>query len=158
MKIIHEILSFLRGYSVRAHIVLQNSEDLKRLYGEGENISACQVHVVAATQSLTSRCFISDLRREATVQWERRSQSGWRVQPVALRESWTPTKVSRSLITQGEVGMLQPDETLIAKAGIPIIRAKKRFYFENPVLARRARSRHCAAGQLGIIARASNRR
>lgn len=67
MTIIHEIVSVLRGYSVRTHTILQNYEDLECLYGEGENISACQVHVVAPTQSLTSRRFISDLGGEATV-------------------------------------------------------------------------------------------
>jgi type IV secretion system protein VirD4 len=135
---IHQILSFLRGYGVRAHIVIQSYDDLERLYGKGENISACQIHVVAATQSRASRRFISDLGGEATVQWERRSQSGGPIQPVATRQSRTPTEARRPLITQGEVGTLGPEEILIAKTGMPLIRARKHFYFRDRVLAARA--------------------
>jgi type IV secretion system protein VirD4 len=135
---IHQILSFLRGYGVRTHIVIQSYDDLERLYGKGENISACQTHVVAATQSLGSRRFISDLGGEATVQWERQSHSGSRMQPLHPRESNTSAEARRPLITQGEVGTLGADEILIAKTGLPLIRAKKLFYFQDRLLATRA--------------------
>ncbi len=138
VKVIHQILSFLRGYGVRAHLVIQSYDDLERLYGRGENISACQTHVVAATQSRGSRRFISDLAGEATVQWERRSHSGGRVQPLPSRENRSPTETRRPLITQGEVGTLGADEILIAKTGLPLIRAKKHFYFRDRELAARA--------------------
>jgi type IV secretion system protein VirD4 len=138
VKVIHKILSFLRGYGVRTHIVIQSYDDLVRLYGQGENISACQIHVVAATQSLSSRRFISDLAGEATVRWERQSHSGGRMQPLHPRENRTPMETRRPLITQGEVGTLGPDEILIAKTGMPLIRARKQFYFKDRELAWRA--------------------
>jgi type IV secretion system protein VirD4 len=138
VKIIHEILSFLRGYGVRAHIVIQAYEDLQRLYGAAENISACQIHVAAATLSRASRQFISDLGGEATIQWERRSNSGAPVQPMPIRQNRTPTETRRPLITQGEVATLNPDEILIAKTGMSMIRARKHFYFDDRELSRRA--------------------
>jgi type IV secretion system protein VirD4 len=138
VKIIHQILSFLRGYGVRAHLVIQSYDDLERLYGRGENISACQIHVVAATQSRASRRFISDLGGEATVQWERHGRSGGPIQPLASRHNRTPTEARRPLITQGEVGTLGPEEILIAKTGMPLIRARKHFYFRDRVLRERA--------------------
>jgi type IV secretion system protein VirD4 len=138
VKVIHKILSFLRGYGVRTHIVIQSYDDLVRLYGKGENISACQIHVVAATQSLSSRRVISDLAGETTVSWERASHSGGRMQPLQPRENRTPMETRRPLITQGEVGTLGADEILIAKTGMPLIRARKRFYFKDGELAWRA--------------------
>jgi type IV secretion system protein VirD4 len=134
VKIIHQILSFLRGYGVRAHIVVQAYEDLKRLYGLNENISNCQIHVTAATLSRSSRQFISDLGGDATVQWERRSNSGAPIQPMPVRQNRTPTETRRPLITPGEVATLSDDDVLIAKAGVPMIRAKKCFYFHDRVL------------------------
>ncbi len=138
VKVIHQILGFLRGYGVRTHIVIQSYDDLERFYGRGENISACHIHVVAATQSRSSRRFISDLAGDATVQWERQSHSGGRMQPLQPRQSNTPVETRRPLITQGEVGTLGPDEILISKTGLPLIRAKKHFYFEDRELAARA--------------------
>jgi type IV secretion system protein VirD4 len=135
---IHQILSFLRGYGVRAHLVIQSYDDLERLYGRGENISACQIHVAAATQSRGSRRFISDLGGEATVRWERHSSSGAKLQPIQPRENRSTAEARRPLITQGEVGTLGADEILIAKTGMPLIRATKRFYFKDRDLAARA--------------------
>jgi type IV secretion system protein VirD4 len=138
VKIIHQILSFLRGYKVRAHIVVQSYDDLRRIYGPGENITAAQIHVVAATQSRESRQFISDLAGEATVHWERASHSGRRMRPIKTHESRTTMETRRPLVTAAEVGTLKADEILIAKTGLPLIRAKKSFYFRDGVLAERA--------------------
>jgi len=135
---IHQILSFLRGYGVRAHLVIQSYDDLERLYGKGENISACQTHVVAATQSRGSRRFISDLGGEATVRWERQSSSGAKMQPIQPRENRSTAEARRPLITQGEVGTLGAEEILISKTGMYLIRARKRFYFKDRELAARA--------------------
>jgi len=138
VKIIHQILSFLRGYKVRAHIVVQSYDDLRRINGPGENITAAQIHVVAATQSRESRQFISDLAGEATVHWERASHSGRRMRPIKTHESHTTMETRRPLVTAAEVGTLKEDEILIAKTGLPLIRARKSFYFRNGVLRERA--------------------
>jgi len=138
VTIIHQILSFLRGYRVRAHIVVQSYDDLRRIYGPGENITACQIHVVAATQSRESRQFISDLAGEATVHWERASHSGRRMRPIKSHESRTTMETRRPLVTAAEVGTLSSEEILIAKTGLPLIRARKSFYFRDGVLAERA--------------------
>ncbi len=140
VKIIHQILSFLRGYKVRAHIVVQSYDDLRRIYGPGENITAAQIHVVAATQSRESRQFISDLAGEATVHWERASHSGRRMRPIKTHESRTTMETRRPLVTAAEVGTLKEDEILIAKTGLPLIRARKCFYFRDGVLAERAKA------------------
>jgi type IV secretory pathway TraG/TraD family ATPase VirD4 len=94
--------------------------------------------VAAATQSRGSRRFISDLGGEATVRWERHSSSGAKLQPIQPRENRSTAETKRPLITQGEVGTLGADEILIAKTGMPLIRARKRFYFKDRDLAARA--------------------
>ncbi len=79
------------------------------------------------------------IRSEATIQWERRSNSGAPVQPMPIRQNRTPTETRRPLITPGEVVTLSDEDVLIAKAGVLMIRAKKHFYFHDQDLYRRSR-------------------
>ena len=57
---------------------------------------------------------------------------------MPIRQNRTPTETRRPLITQGEGATLNPDEILIAKTGMSMIRARKHFYFHDRELSRRA--------------------
>jgi hypothetical protein len=57
---------------------------------------------------------------------------------MPIRQNRTLTETCRPLITQGEVATLNPDEILIARTGMSMIRARKHFYFHDRELSRRA--------------------
>jgi type IV secretion system protein VirD4 len=139
VPILEQMLAFLRGYGVTAMIVLQDLNQLRRLYSDRESISGtCQIHVVGATQNTETRRHASRLAGEATVRFEHRSVSGGRHSPLKPRATVTDAETRRPLVTEGEVGTLPADRLLVFKTGLPPILAWKHPYFRDPRLADRA--------------------
>lgn len=139
IPILEEMLAFLRGYGVTAMIVLQDLNQLRRLYSDRESISGiCQTHVLGATQNTATREHASRLAGEATVRYRRRSVHGGRHSPLKPRATLNDAEVRRPLVTEGEVGTLPADRLLIFKTGMAPILAYKHPYFRDPELLARA--------------------
>ncbi len=138
VPILEEMLAFLRGYGVRAAIVLQDLNQLRAAYSVRESITGtCQVHLLAATQNPETREHASRLAGEATVRYRRRSSSSG--QGLFSRStSVGHTEVRRPLLTVGEVGALPGDRLLLLKAGVPPAVIWRRPYYADPVLRARA--------------------
>lgn len=135
--ILEQMLAYLRGYGVRAAVVVQELAQIRQVYTDRESITGnCQLQVFAATQNLTTRQHASRLAGEATVRYRRRSVTS----PLARGRQSTVSDADarRPLLTEGEIGTLPPDHLLIFKAGLPPILAGKLPYYDHPELARRA--------------------
>lgn len=134
LPILEDMLAFFRGYGARGVLVVQDLNQLTRIFGRHETLSAaCQIHVIAATQSVRTRQVASSLVGEATVRYRRRSRSAGRW--LGGRTTWTETDVKRPLLTPGEVGALPQDRLLILKSGMaPALAWKSPFYREPALL------------------------
>jgi type IV secretion system protein VirD4 len=136
--ILEQMLAYLRGYGVRAIVVVQDLAQLRQAYSDRESITGnCQLQLYAATQNLDTRQHASRLTGEATVRYQRRSVAS--PQGLARRTTRSDAEARRPLLTEGEIGELPADRLLISKAGVPPILARKLPYYEHPELARRAR-------------------
>jgi type IV secretion system protein VirD4 len=135
--ILEQMLAYLRGYGVRAVVVVQDLAQIRQVYSDRESITGnCQLQVFAATQNLTTRQHASRLAGEATVRYRRRSVAAPRA--FGRHSTVSDADARRPLLTEGEIGMLPADHLLIFKAGLPPILAGKLPYYEHPELARRA--------------------
>lgn len=148
VPILEEMLAFLRGYGVRAAIVLQDLNQLRAAYSVRESITGtCQVHLLAATQNPETRDHASRLAGEATVRYRRRSSSSGR--GLFGRTNVSHTEIRRPLLTVGEVGALPPDRLLLLKAGVPPALLWRHAYYTDPRLSARARLAPPAIGAPG---------
>lgn len=137
VPILEEMLAFLRGFGVRALIAVQDLAQIRQAYSERESITGnCQLQLLAATQSPTTREHASRLSGEATVDYRRRSVT--HTKGFGRQTSYGETQARRPLLTEGEIGTLPDDRLLIIKTGVPPILAEKLPYFRHPELARRA--------------------
>ncbi len=135
--ILEQMLAYLRGYGVRAIVVVQDLAQLRQAYSDRESITGnCQLQIYAATQNLDTRLHASRLTGESTVRYRRKSVAP---QGLARRTTTSDADARRPLLTEGEIGELPADRLLISKAGVPPVLAFKLPYYEHPELARRAR-------------------
>jgi type IV secretion system protein VirD4 len=142
LPILEKMLSFFRGYGVRAVLVIQDLGSLTKLYSGAETLSAnCAVHVAAATQSGRTRDHVSQLAGDTTVRYRHRSLSGGRGSMFLSKATFSDAEARRALLTPAEVGLLPRDRMILLKTGLPPVLAHRLPYFEDGELSRRARER-----------------
>jgi type IV secretion system protein VirD4 len=135
---LEESLAFFAGYGVRACIVCQDLEQLHKLYGEREEITAhCHYKVVLTPTGLKTAEYISQLCGTTTVHHQHLSR---RVGGLFGSQPSTeaPNEIRRPLLTPDEVLRLPKDQALIFQHGGHPIRAQRIKYYEDPEFARRA--------------------
>lgn len=136
IPILEDVMAFLRGYGVRSLLAVQDTSQLRRLYGPHHTLSAvCRLHVAAASADVSTRAEISRRLGEATHVYRKSSRTG---RMLAARRTVSQAEVRRPLLTEGEIGNLPSDRLLVVKAGHPPVLAHKLPYWEQRQLKSRA--------------------
>jgi type IV secretion system protein VirD4 len=142
-------LAFIRGYGIKAVIVIQDVQQLYQLYTNHESIiSNCQVRIAYAPNKLETAEWLSKMVGQTTVVNEQISTSGKRFNSVATNYSRSLQSVQRPLMTSDEVMRLPkatkvngnitaPAEMLIFDGG-PVIRGSQILYFNDPTFSKRS--------------------
>jgi len=132
-------LAFIAGYGIKALLVVQNLEAIKKCYGPNNSIfSNCSVRVVFTPNDIDAAEFISRSLGEKTEVVTNTSYSGKRGNFWSGNATQSTQEVGRRLMTPGEISVLPDGEEIIFVAGYPPIKAKKIRYFEDKTFRARA--------------------
>ena len=151
LPVVQQSMDVMRGYAVKAFIVLQDIESLIALYGQHETFTSNSKVQVAYTPSKpkTAR-LLSEMVGTTTVTDTTASQQRKRLSPITSSESRSETVHSRALLTPDEIlrlrvpvidehyRMTEAGEALIFVRGCPPIRGVQTPYFFDPELRRRS--------------------
>ena len=136
IPLLEDVLAYLRGYGVTAMLAVQDIGQIHRLYTRSETFTGtCGIHVNAATANLATRGEVSRRVGETTVSYSKASRTGTFGKRKTTRSR---AEVRRPLLTEGEVGSLEPDRLLVIKAGFPAVLGWKMPYWRHTELRERA--------------------
>jgi type IV secretion system protein VirD4 len=130
-------LAFMRGYGMKAMLVVQDLNQLEKAYGPHSSILGnCGVRFTYAANDDRTARRVSDLLGQATETKIQKSRSGRGLWLSSRTES--EQEYGRPLLTAGEVGQLSQDEGLLLVGGLLPYRGRKVRYFLDPRFRDRA--------------------
>lgn len=131
-------LAFIAGYGMKALLVVQSLNQLKKTYGPHNSImDNCHVRIVFTPNDNETAELISRMLGQKTEVVTNRSISGERLSLWLKHQAYSTLETGRPLLTPGEVAILPNDEEIIFVAGHPPIRARKLFYYQDRNFTRR---------------------
>jgi type IV secretion system protein VirD4 len=130
-------LAFIRGYGMKAMLIVQDLNQLEKAYGANSSILAnCGVRFTYAANDDRTAKRISDLLGQATERKTQKSRSGSGLWLTSRTEN--EQEYGRPLLTPGEVTQLPQDDGLLLVGGILPYRGRKVRYFLDPRFRDRA--------------------
>ena len=125
-------LAFLAGYGIKALLIVQSLNQLKKTYGPNNSImDNCHVRTVFTPNDHETAELISRMLGQKTEIVNNQSISGNRFSLWLRNTSHSTHETGRQLMTPGEVSVLPADEEIIFVAGFAPIRANKLFYYKD---------------------------
>lgn len=151
LEIISKSIAFSRSYGVKFFLIIQDTEQLIRAYGQNEEITGnCHIRIAYAPNKLATAELLSSMSGETTIERKIVTKSGSRT-GVLNQVSESIDYVKRPLMTPDEIMRLpmpiktadgsitEPGDMLIFSAGTPLIYGKQYLYFFDPILSARAK-------------------
>lgn len=152
LDVFENALAFIRGYGIKAYIIIQDIQQLYKSYTNFESIiSNCHVRIAYAPNKLETAEWLSKMAGQTTVIKEQISTSGKRFGTLLGQVSRSYQEIQRPLMTADEImrlpgprkddydNILEPGEMLVFVAGNPVIRGRQILYFLDPVFDKRSR-------------------
>ncbi|MDD2462817.1 MAG: IncP-type conjugal transfer protein TraG [Desulfobulbus sp.] len=131
-------LAFIAGYGMKALLVVQSLNQLKKTYGPHNSImDNCHIRIVFTPNDNDTAELISRMLGQKTEIVNNQSLSGDRMSLWLKHMSYSTQETGRPLLTPGEVSILPYEEEIIFLAGHPPIRARKLFYYQDRNFMRR---------------------
>lgn len=125
-------LAFIAGYGMKALLIIQSMNQLKKAYGPNTSImDNCHIRTVFTPNDPDTADLISKMLGQKTELITNQSYSGNRLNLWLKNTSYSTQETGRALMTPGEVSVLPYEEEIIFIAGIPPIHANKLFYFKD---------------------------
>ncbi|NVN91829.1 MAG: IncP-type conjugal transfer protein TraG [Desulfuromonadales bacterium] len=125
-------LAFIRGYGIKAVVIVQSLNQLYKTYGVNNSIiDNCPVRVVFTPNTTETAERVSRMLGQRTELVQSQSVSGERLNLWLKNVSYNTREIGRPLMTTDEVLVLPADEEIIFVTGCPPIKAKKLFYYKD---------------------------
>ena len=133
-----EQLAFVRGYGIKAFLIVQSKNQLDDKYGPRNSIiDHCRIRVLYTPNDEKTPEFISAMLGETTEVHQQTTYTGHRLSPWLGHVMVADQESGRPLLTRGEVSVFPETDSIIFVAGKYPIRAKKLRYFEDPFFTAR---------------------
>ncbi|SFV68195.1 Type IV secretion system protein VirD4 [hydrothermal vent metagenome] len=145
-------LAYMAGYGITAYIIIQDTEQLYRLYSKEETIiSNCHIKIAFTPNKEDTASLLSKMTGTTTVVKSNITTSGKRLSPILGSVSQSYQEVSRPLMTVDEIlrlpkakttatgEILDGGEMLIFIAGHAPIRGKQILFFKDQVFLDRSK-------------------
>ena len=145
-------LAYMAGYGIVAYIIIQDTEQLYRLYSKEETIiSNCHIKIAFTPNKEDTANLLSKMTGTTTVVKSNITTSGKRLSPILGSVSQSYQEVSRPLMTTDEIirlpkakttatgEILDGGEMLIFIAGHAPIRGKQILFFKDQIFLDRSR-------------------
>ena len=151
LEAFEKALAYIRGYGIKAYIIIQDVEQLIQEYGPHQSIlSNCGIQLAYATNNQQTAELLSKMCGKETVIKVHISTSGKRFGVAPLGQvSHTYQEIQRDLMTPDEIRHLpkmhstadtkQPGEMLIFMEGQHVIRGRQTPYFLDPTFDARSK-------------------
>ena len=131
-------LAFVRGYGIKAFLIVQSKNQLDEKYGPRNSIiDHCRIRVLYTPNDDKTPEFISAMLGETTEVHQQTTYTGHRLSPWLGHVMVADQESGRPLLTRGEVSVFPETDSIIFVAGKYPIRAKKLRYFEDPFFTAR---------------------
>lgn len=149
LAILEESLAFIAGYGMKAYLISQDMNQLKKAYGDKETITAnCHVQNAYAPNKPETAEYLSKLCGETTIVTKKVSISGTGILKQKNR-SISLNETKRPLMTVDEVLRIQgpiksdsgeikmPGKMLLFIAGFPAFLGTQVLFFQNEIFSAR---------------------
>jgi type IV secretion system protein VirD4 len=148
LEFFEDQLAFIAGYGIKALLVVQNPELIKKYYGINTSIfSNCAVRVVYTPNDIDEAEHISRSLGEKTEVVTNTSHSDSGKYLFSCNTSTSTQEIGRRLMTAREIAEMPDDEEIIFVAGHPPIKAGKIRYYKE----RKFRGRVMAAPKVSDV-------
>jgi type IV secretion system protein VirD4 len=125
-------LGFIAGYGIKAMLVCQSINQLRKIYGERNSLlDNTQVRVFYAPNTIETAEYISRSLGQATETYQTSSEGGKKGAFWLSSENIATHLTGRPLLTPGEVMELPPEDAIVFIGGTQPIRCKKIRYYED---------------------------
>lgn len=125
-------LAFVRGYGIKAFLIVQSKNQLDEKYGPRNSIiDHCRIRVLYTPNDEKTPEFISAMLGETTEVHQQTTYTGHRLSPWLGHVMVADQETGRPLLTRGEVSVFPETDSIIFVAGKYPIRAKKIRYYDD---------------------------
>lgn len=139
LPILEEALSYIAGYGIRMFLLVQDIVQVEQLYGDKQTFdSGAETRVSFAPNKIETAEKLARMTGKTTVTEEKASTSRDVIGIKAGSVSMSTDKIGRDLITADEFMGLHDQDMVIFIKGQPPVYGRKAFYYENPILLKRA--------------------
>lgn len=139
LQFIEHDLSIIRGYGIKALVIVQEISQIYQHYTKNESITSnCNVKMFYAPNKLETAQEISGLAGTSTVTKFTKNTSGKMSHVIPANLSEGTAEVQRLLITPDEVLRLPKDDMLIFVGSMAPIYGKKIRHYEDEVFLKRS--------------------
>lgn len=129
VELFHKAISYIRGYGMKALIIIQDMKQLKAAYGENNSfLGNMTTSIYYSTNDVDTAQYIEKRVHNTTVQTTSKSYKGGGFFPSV---SYSKSHAGRPLITAGEVHNLDENTSIILKAGAKPIQGKLAKWYED---------------------------
>lgn len=136
-QVLADAFSYVAGYGMRLLPVIQSRSQLRQVYGEhgaDEIVSNCGVEVAFTPKELR---VAKELSERIGYLDQRTVSKSLTIHGMVANRSRTFSDQRRALMLPQELLEFPPDELLVIRGGIPVVRGKKIRYFEDRVFTQR---------------------
>lgn len=129
VELFHKAISYIRGYGMKALIIIQDMKQLKAAYGENNSfLGNMSTTIYYSTNDVDTAAYIEKRIGNTTVQTTSKSYKGGGFLPsVSYSKSYT----GRPLITAGEIHNMTEKTSIILKAGAKPIQGILAKWYED---------------------------
>jgi len=139
LPILQEALGYIAGYGIRMFFLVQDIVQIEELYGDKQSIdSGAETRIAYAPNKIETAEKLARMSGKTTVTEDSGSRSRDIMGIKAGNLSVSTTKTGRDLVTADEFLGLHDQDIVVFVKGKPPIYGRKAFYYENPVLVKRA--------------------
>lgn len=129
VELFHKAISYIRGYGMKALIIIQDMKQLKAAYGENNSfLGNMSTSIYYSTNDVDTAQYIEKRIGNTTVLTTSKSYKGGGFLPTV---NYSKSYAGRPLITAGEIHNLDENTSIILKAGAKPIQGKLAKWFED---------------------------
>lgn len=129
VQLFHDAISYIRGYGMKALIIIQDMKQLKATYGENNSfLGNMTTSIYYSTNDVDTAQYIEKRVHNTTVETISKSYKGGGFLPTV---NYNKSHAGRPLITAGEVHNLDENTSIILKAGAKPIKGKLAKWYED---------------------------
>jgi len=139
LPILQEALGYVAGYGIRMFFLVQDIVQIEELYGDKQSFdSGAETRIAYAPNKIETAEKLARMTGKTTVTEDSGSRSKDVIGIKAGNVTVSTSKTGRDLMSADEILKMHDQDMVVFVKGKAPIYGRKAFYYENPVLQKRA--------------------